>query len=155
MQEKRIGIFSIAAEADDSDSAGLYNVDIVRPDHGPNAIWFGSFYGDASAAASGWRHGILTYQPWGLSYESDDDDELLILNDFGDLDGIPLVRGDAARVAYYSDDLDEVWAVVRAAITEELGKPVPLTLDEAYERDWSHEDFVERTGVAEASELEP
>src|SRR5690606_32609421 len=51
MQEKRIGIFSLAVEAaGGSESAGLYNVDIVRPDHGPNAIWFGSFYGYESAA---------------------------------------------------------------------------------------------------------
>ncbi len=152
MQMKQVGLFAIARSGG-GDGHGLFSVTIVRPGHGPNAIWVGSFYGDASAAASTWRHALLSFQ----IDDHDEDDlwpEILVMNDFADLDGIALVKGEDASTAYHSDDLDEVWAAVRRGIGQALGTLVTLTLEEAQERDWSDDDLLERVGVASAADLD-
>ncbi len=153
MQMKQVGLFAIAPGGGD-DGHGLFSVTIVRPGHGPNAIWVGSFYGDASAAASTWRHALLSFQ---IDDSDDEDDlwpEILVMNDFADLDGIALVKGEDASTAYHSDDLDEVWAAVRRGIGQALGTPVTLTVEEAQERDWSDDNLLERVGVASAVDLD-
>ena len=153
MKTKQVGLFAIAPTGG-GDSHGLFSVTIVRPGHGPNAIWVGSFYGDASAAASMWRHALLSFQ---IDDSDDEDDlwpEVLVMNDLADLDGIVLVKGEDASTAYHSDDLDEVGAAVRRGISQVLGKPVALTQEEAEERDWSDDDLLERIGIASAADLD-